>query len=197
MIPVGDNDDNRKLTPIENYVLIAINIPLFMAFQNLGSNQAFPASFPVVPEEIIRGSDITTGGLGVSPSPIYFTLITTMFMHGGIAHIAGNMLYLWVFGDNLENVMGHIKYLCFHLFCGILARISHVFVTSFTRNDMLYSRSWGIRGHFGSPGWVSLIISEKLSQGIDTWNNYACNRFYNIRIMDCAATCKRLGHAFG
>lgn len=53
-----------------------------------------------------------------------------MFMHGGIAHIAGNMLYLWIFGDNLENVMGHGKYLVFYLLCGVLATLAHVFLTS-------------------------------------------------------------------
>lgn len=82
---------------------------MFVAFLNLGNNQEFIASFSTVPEEIITDTDITTGGLGTSPSPIYFTLITSMFMHGGIAHIAGNMLCLWVFDDNLENVMGAYK----------------------------------------------------------------------------------------
>lgn len=73
----------------------------------MGSNQDFIASFSAVPEKIITGTDITTRGLGISPSPIYFTLITSMFMHSCVAHITGNMPYLRVFGDNLENVMEH------------------------------------------------------------------------------------------
>ncbi|HEY3250108.1 MAG TPA: rhomboid family intramembrane serine protease, partial [Ignavibacteria bacterium] len=61
--------------------------------------------------------------------PVYFTLITSMFMHGGLAHIAGNMLYLWIFGDNIENAIGHKRYLFFYLLCGIIASLSHVFAT--------------------------------------------------------------------
>ena len=94
IIPLGDSDDNRKLTLVVNYVLIAVNIPVFVSFQNLENNQKSISSFPAVPEEIITGTDITTGGSGISSSPIYLTLITSMFMQGGIAHIGGNMLYM-------------------------------------------------------------------------------------------------------
>ena len=157
---MGDNDDNRKLTPVVNYVLIAVNIPVFVAFQNFGNNQEFIASFSAVPEEIITGTDITTGGLGTSPSPIYFTLITSMLMHGGIAHTTGNMLCLWVFGDNLENVIRSIKYLCFYLFCGILASMSHVFVTSFTGNDVLIPGLGASGAISGAPGGYLLLFPK-------------------------------------
>ena len=60
-----------------------------------------------------------------------------MFMHGGIAHIAGNMLYLWIFGDNIENALGHLRYLAFYLVCGVLASLAHVFTMSATHGDML------------------------------------------------------------
>ena len=62
----------------------------------------------------------------------WWRLVTSMFMHGGIAHIFGNMLYLWIFGDNLEDSMGHIRYLIFYLTCGILSGLTHVFVTTAT-----------------------------------------------------------------
>jgi membrane associated rhomboid family serine protease len=73
-----------------------------------------------------------------TPVPVFLTLITSMFMHGGIAHIAGNMLFLGIFGDNLENVMGHTKYLVFYLLCGILAGLSHVFSTLILGQNMLH-----------------------------------------------------------
>src|SRR5439155_24349660 len=65
---------------------------------------------------------------GLQPTPIcvYVTLLTSMFMHGGFAHIFGNMLFLWIFGDNVEHRMGHVRYLIFYLVCGVLASLSHV-----------------------------------------------------------------------
>ena len=65
-------------------------------------------------------------GLGATPIPVYLTLITSMFMHGGLMHLAGNMLYLFIFGDNLEDKMGHGRYLAFYLLCGVLASLTHV-----------------------------------------------------------------------
>src|SRR6185503_4975619 len=101
--------------------------------------------------EIIRGTDIVTQsrvlehpvtgqrvlipGLGETYGSVYLTLFTSMFMHGGIAHIAGNMLFLWIFGDNIEDRLGHIKYLFFYLLCGILASLAHVFTTAAFATD--------------------------------------------------------------
>jgi membrane associated rhomboid family serine protease len=74
---------------------------------------------------------------GLQPTliPVYLTLITSMFMHGGIAHIFGNMLFLWIFGDNIEDRLGHARYLIFYLVCGVLAGLSHVLVTAATASD--------------------------------------------------------------
>src|SRR5207253_10662100 len=69
-------------------------------------------------------------GLGPTRIPIYLTLITAMFMHGGLAHIAGNMWFLWIFGDNIEDDMGHGRYFGFYLLCGILASLAHVAVSA-------------------------------------------------------------------
>ena len=101
-------------------------------------------AFATVPAEILTGRDIAqpipirdaygraVGGLELLPTPIpvYLTLITAMFMHGGLAHIFGNMLYLWIFGDNLEDALGHGRYLVFYLADGILAGLAHVIVTA-------------------------------------------------------------------
>lgn len=137
MIPIGDNDSDRTITPFVNYLFIAINVLVFIFFQDIGSNEAFLLSYSTVPAEIISATDITSNGLGSTPIPVYLTLITSMFMHGSIAHLGGNMLYLWVFGDNLENVMGHARYLIFYVLCGLFASLSHVFLTSYLGKDML------------------------------------------------------------
>lgn len=132
MIPIGDDNSGRTVTPYINYLLIAINIIVFVFAQGLGTNEAFLMSFAVVPQEILNNRDIVGGGLEPTPIPVYGTILTGMFMHGGIAHIAGNMMYLWIFGDNLENVMGHLRYLIFYLLCGVLATLAHVYMSAFT-----------------------------------------------------------------
>lgn len=138
-----------QTTPWVNYMVIGLNIFVFVFLQGFGGNDAFTNSFSAVPQEILSGKDfagavpITAGGgtatlhLGETPIPVYLTLFTSMFMHGGFAHIAGNMLYLWIFGDNLEDRMGHLKYLFFYLFCGVVAGLSHVFCTAFGGGNTL------------------------------------------------------------
>lgn len=138
MIPLGDDNSDRRLTPFVNYILIAINVLVFIAFQGSGTNEQFTFAFSTVPEEITKGQDIAAGLLEPTPIPVYGTLITSMFMHGNWAHLLGNMLYLWIFGDNLENRLGHSRYLGFYLLCGILASLSHVFATAaFSPQNML------------------------------------------------------------
>ena len=77
----------------------------------------------------MSGQELLIPGLQPTPFSVYMTLIFSMFMHGGIAHIAGNMLFLWIFGDNLEHTLGHVRYAIFYLVCGILASLAHVFTT--------------------------------------------------------------------
>lgn len=145
VFPLYDDNSDRKTVPVVNYALIAINILVFVFLQQVGTNERFTYAFSTVPEEIRTGQDIatrdrvvphpTTGqpvlvpGLQPTPFTVYLTLITSMFMHGGIAHIFGNMLFLWIFGDNIEDRMGHVRYVIFYLVCGILASLAHV-VTS-------------------------------------------------------------------
>lgn len=142
MIPISDDNSDRHLTPVINYTFIALNILVFVFFQGMGINLHFTYSFAAVPAEILTGRDIITQGqvvvdqytgerfdipgLQATPIPVYFTLVTSIFMHGGWAHLIGNMLYLWVFGDNIENWLGHTKYFIFYMLCGILASLSHV-----------------------------------------------------------------------
>ncbi|MDB5202777.1 MAG: rhomboid family intrarane serine protease [Ferruginibacter sp.] len=155
MIPISDNNDDRTRTPIVNYLLIALNIFVFVYYQGFGSNESFLMSFSTVPAEIISGTDIRSNGLGVTPIPVYLTLFTSMFMHGGLAHIAGNMLYLWVFGDNLENRMGPVKYLAFYILCGLLASVAHVVLTVYTGRD-------GLVPSLGASGAISGVLGGYL-----------------------------------
>ena len=131
VFPLYDDNTDRQTTPWVNYLLIAINILVFVFLQQLGTNERFTYALSTVPFEIVTGRDV----LVPTPVPLYFTLITSMFMHGGIAHIAGNMLFLWIFGDQIEDRLGHIKYLIFYLVCGVLASLAHVFATAAFAGD--------------------------------------------------------------
>ncbi|HKP45270.1 MAG TPA: rhomboid family intramembrane serine protease [Pyrinomonadaceae bacterium] len=142
VFPLYDDNSDRATFPIVNYILIALNILVFVFLQQLGTNDRFTYAYSTVPAEIVSGRDVTTPdrvveapvtgqrlllpGLQPTPLSVYLTLIISMFMHGGIAHIAGNMLFLWIFGDNVEDRMGHIRYLIFYLFTGVLASLAHV-----------------------------------------------------------------------
>ena len=145
VFPLWDDNSDRTTTPLVNYAIIALNIFVFVVLQRFGTDTQFTYSFSTVPWEIITGRDAVspshvvvdaiTGqrflqpGLGETPVSVYLTLFTSMFMHGGIAHIGGNMLFLWIFGDNIEDRLGHIRYLVFYLVCGLIASLAHVFAT--------------------------------------------------------------------
>ena len=165
MIPIGDDNTDRRRAPLVNWLLIAVNVGVFVFFQGLGSNERFTMAFVTVPAEILSGHDIAqtipvrdeygraVGGIQLEPTPIpvYLTLITSMFMHGGLMHLAGNMLYLWIFGDNLESVLGHFRYLLFYLLTGVLAGLTHVFVTAaFGGNTLIPS--------LGASGAISGVL---------------------------------------
>ena len=145
MLPIGDDNSDRRSTPFVTWALIAANVLVFVLFQGLGSNQRFTYAFATVPAEILSGKDLVTDdqvaedpitgdrfqvpGLQPTPGSVYFTLLTSMFMHGGLMHLLGNMLFLWIFGDNVEDRLGKGRYLVFYLLCGFLASLSHVAAT--------------------------------------------------------------------
>ena len=151
LFPIADDNQDRSSTPWANYALILVNIFVFVFLQGLGSNDRFTYAFSTVPAEIITGRDVVTPdrtliepitgqrvaipGLQPTLIPVWLTLITSMFMHGGIAHIFGNMLFLFIFGDNIEDRLGHIRYLIFYLVCGVLAGLAHVFSTAIFAGD--------------------------------------------------------------
>ena len=171
VFPIGDDNTGRQTTPVVNYLLIAANVLVFVFFQGLGSEQnRFTYAWATVPQEIVTGRDVVTRdrvvrveptnqqlqipGLQPTPGSVYLTLLTSMFMHGGLMHLFGNMLFLWIFGDNLEDRLGRVRYLLFYLLCGILASLAHVFST--------YAFSGGEAGmlvpSLGASGAISGVL---------------------------------------
>ena len=182
LLPLGDDNRDRQITPVVNYLLIALNIFVFIYWQQFGKNIHFTFAYAAVPAEILSGHDIITSteivhdpvtgeaiqlpGLQPTPIPVFLTLISSLFMHGGIAHIAGNMLFLWIFGDNLENAMGHRRYLLFYLLCGVLAGLSHVLSASFLNQSELVPS-------LGASGAISGVLGGYIilfpRRGVHVW----------------------------
>jgi len=123
VIPLSD-DPKRRSFPLVTIALIVVNVLVFLYELSLGNqSDAFLQAFGAVPAEIVSGRDIPpTAPLG----NVYLTLITSMFLHGGVLHIASNMIYLWVFGDNVEDAFGHLGYLLFYFVCGIIAGLAQI-----------------------------------------------------------------------
>jgi membrane associated rhomboid family serine protease len=150
VLPLGDVEKTR-ITPVATYVLIALNILMYAVQRERGNE--FTEAYSATPYEIAHNVDITVpqpiqlvgppedddpqqdGALPVQvhmighvpgPSPIWLTLFTAMFLHGSPLHLAGNMLYLWIFGDNVEEVLGRFRFVIVYLACGVIATIFQV-----------------------------------------------------------------------
>jgi len=123
MIPLHD-DNPTKLTPVVTIASIAVCILVFLYQASLpfDPDNTFVFQYGAIPALLFGQADLPETVVLI---PAYATLITSMFLHGGWMHLIGNMLYLWVFGNNIEDVMGHAKYVVFYLTCGILAALSH------------------------------------------------------------------------
>ena len=113
MFPIGDDDSSRRTVPVVTYVLIVLNVLFF--FLELSSGDPFIERWSVVPRRLLA-----------NPGGDFPTIFTSMFMHAGWLHLGGNMLYLWIFGDNVEDRFGHIKFLIFYLLCGIAATLAQL-----------------------------------------------------------------------
>ncbi len=184
LMPIGDDNQGRIITPYVTYALIAVNLAVFFLLQGAGSNNYFTYGFSTVPYEITHGTDLVTLDLAAltardipqtpGPQPIQLTLLSAMFMHGGFAHLFGNLLYLWIFGDNVEDALGHVKFLIFYLLCGVAASATHIF---FEPNSMVPSlgASGAIAGVLGGYllmfparqvrvliGWMGIVAMPAL-----------------------------------
>jgi membrane associated rhomboid family serine protease len=133
-LPLKDINPTVR-TPYMTIGLIAANVLVYIYQMSLGQQfHAFVASFGATPFEITRMTDLV-GGFGVpggtlihypGPTPIVLTLLTSMFMHGSLLHLGGNMLYLWIFGNNIEDILGPARFIIFYLLCGLAAHALHI-----------------------------------------------------------------------
>lgn len=116
MIPIGDDNSSRRLTPLVTYVLIALNVLVF--FLELSGGNAFIERWAFVPSRFLA-----------NPVGDFPTLFTAMFMHISWVHLLGNMLYLWIFGDNVEDRLGHATFTIFYILCGLAATFAQLAVS--------------------------------------------------------------------
>jgi len=142
MFPIGDENERGHGPAFVSLAFIGLNVAVFLLLQGAGgpSGEDFTYGYSAVPFEITNSVDlvepepITVDGQTVQipqepgPSPIVLTLLTSMFMHGGWLHIAGNLLFLWIFGDNVEHRIGHLPFLVFYLVAGVVASIAQILV---------------------------------------------------------------------
>jgi membrane associated rhomboid family serine protease len=184
VLPLWDDNSDRRTFPYVNYLLIGINIFVFLVFQQFGNNDKVTYAFSCVPEKIVKGHDFPTGTISHTdpitdetynipvekvplqlPDPwvVWITLFTSLFLHGSIWHLGGNMLFLWIFGDNVEDYIGHVAYLIFYLSCGVLASLSHIaFTYAFNQDPMVPSlgASGAISGVLG--GYMLLFPQKRV-----------------------------------
>jgi rhomboid family protein len=140
VFPLFDENEPGQGIAWVTLALIGINIAVFLLLQQAGGDNQFTYGFSTIPAEITTGRDIvnpvpvTIGGVpylipeAPGPNPIYLTLLTSMFMHGGWLHLGGNMLFLFIFGDNVEHYVGSVLYLAFYLVAGIIASFAQILV---------------------------------------------------------------------
>ena len=146
MIPLKDDLPTRTF-PFVTIALIAINIVVFFYEVSLGPRaEAMIFRHGAIPFNLIYGIE-----RGQSPIPIVLSLFTSMFLHGGFMHVAGNMLYLWIFGNNIEDVMGHLRFIFFYFICGVAAVYSHALIDSASQVPMI-----------GASGAVSGVLGAYL-----------------------------------
>lgn len=113
MFPIGDDNSGRRTLPVVTYALIALNVLFF--FVELSGGDAFIEKWAFVPARFVA-----------NPIADSLTLFTAMFMHAGWLHLGSNMLYLWIFGDNVEDRFGHVKFIIFYLVCGLAATFAQL-----------------------------------------------------------------------
>lgn len=148
VFPVADDNSDRTLFPLVTVALIVANVFVFVVLQGMGQNDDVTLAYCQVPAEILSGRDVVTEpstreiavqgqhmvvpvpGLRPTPIPVWLTLLTGIFMHGSIMHLLGNMWFLWLFGDNVEDRMGHVRFALFYVACGIVASLAFVFLNA-------------------------------------------------------------------
>jgi membrane associated rhomboid family serine protease len=173
--------------PYVTYALIALNVIVFVFLQGIGTNESFTYAFSTIPQEIRTGTDVArdvTVEVGdqravipLQPTPVsvYFTLLTSMFMHGSVMHLLGNMLFLWIFGDNVEDDLSHTRYLAF-----ISRRASRFAgardVDVRLRGKPVHPQSWRVWSDLGRDGRLSRASSSPPGHRHHAQNAHRCAR---------------------
>lgn len=147
MIPLNDDNSMEKSTPIVTYLLIVLNVLVFLL--ELGGGEEFIKNWAFTPDHFIA-----------NPIANFPTIFTAMFMHAGWGHLIGNMLYLWIFGDNVEDHFGKIKFLIFYLLCGIAATFAQLMFESHSNVPNL-GASGAIAGVLGA--YILLFPQSKIN----------------------------------
>ena len=124
MIPLKDETPSCNVPALVIGILLT-NVGVFAYTYLLGDIgfHVFTERYGAIPFEVWYGVD----AISPTPVPVYLTLLSSMFMHGGLVHLGGNMLYLWIFGNRVEDAMGHARFVFFYLLCGVIATLAHVF----------------------------------------------------------------------
>ena len=173
MFPISDDNSDRTITPYVNYLFIGINVLVFVLLQQIGSNESFSYAYSLVPREITTGVDLqglinleSSEGKVIGQIPhyttplgVYFNFLSSMFMHGDFMHLFGNMLFIWIFGDNLENMLGHIRYAAFYIVCGLAAAAAQIVMDTGSVIPML-GASGAISGVLG--GYLLLFPTRRV-----------------------------------
>lgn len=147
MFPIGDDNSSRRTVPVVTYALIALNLLFF--FAELNGGDAFIQRWAFVPRRFLA-----------NPGGDFPTLFTSMFMHAGWLHLLGNMLYLWIFGDNVEDRFGHLKFTIFYILCGIGATFAQLAFSSGSNIPNL-GASGAIAGVLG--GYILLFPRSRVN----------------------------------
>ncbi len=157
MFPIGDDNSSRRIVPLVTYALIVLNVLFF--FVELSGGDAFIEEWAFVPTRFLA-----------NPVGDFVTLFTAMFMHAGWVHLGGNMLYLWIFGDNVEDRFGHIMFIIFYLICGLAATFAQlVFSLGIKRAEFRRIRSDCRRTRRLYP-----VISQSQCQGLTGTEDSPC-----------------------
>lgn len=126
MIPLRDKNPSSTF-PYVTIVIIVVNVFMFLVELSLETKlDSFLMKYGVVPQKVVHHAQIRDSTFFST----FFPFFSSMFLHGGVVHLVGNMWYLWIFGDNIEDELGHFKYLCFYVLCGIVASLVHLLFNS-------------------------------------------------------------------
>jgi len=166
MFPIGDENAKGVGVAWVTMVVIALNVVAYLLEINRpeGAIQAFVQAWGVVPREYSAGTDLPP----TIPYPYWSTLVTSMFLHAGWGHLGGNMLFLWIFGDNIEHRIGHTRFIVFYLACGLAAGIAHILFNS-ESNIPTVGASGAISGVMG--GYLLLFPRNRVY--VLTWGGVA------------------------